>query len=119
MGPYVPNGSYRQTSREIKVTLSAECQKIDGSWQLTTFDLTEIGYVELENNDGTLTVSGPASPTPGYVPGGSYQQTSRNIKVTLSAQCQKIDGSWQPSALNITNLNNADVENQNGVLVAV
>jgi len=119
MGPYVPNGSYRQTSINIQVTLSADCETVSGSWTHSTLDLTNSNYVSVENNNGTLTISGSASPTPGYVPGGSYQQTSKNIRVTLSADCQKTDGSRNHSLLDITNLNNADVENQNGVLVAV
>ena len=51
-------------------------------------------------------------------PPGSYQQTSRNIQFTpdgggggtLTASCQKIDGSWVQSTLKY------DVANCNGVL---
>lgn len=51
-----------------------------------------------------------------YLPSGSYKETSRNIKVILSAECKKLDGSWQESTLDLTNLNNADIANMNGKL---
>lgn len=119
MGPYVPNGSYKTTSINVKVTLSAHCQKPDGSWPHSTLDLTYDNYIKVKNEDGTLKKEGSASPTPGYVPGGSYLQTSKDIRVTLSADCQKIDGSRNYSTLDITNLNNANIENRNGELVQV
>jgi hypothetical protein len=115
--PYVPSGSYQQTCRNIHVTLSAECQKIDGSWQPTTLDLTYLSNADVENANGTLRVAGPSSvPLQSYLPYGSYQQTCRNIHVTLSAECQKIDGSWQPTTLDLTYLSNADVLNSDGIL---
>jgi hypothetical protein len=57
--------------------------------------------------------NGTATPPP-----GSYQQTSRNIQFTpdgggggtLTANCQKVDGSWVQSTLKY------DVANCNGVL---
>ena len=111
MGQYVPSGSYKQTSRDINVTLSAECKKIDGSWQSSTLDLTNLDNADVVNIDGVLKIE-PSS----YLPGGNYIQTSRDINVILSAECKKIDGSWQSSTLNLTNLNNADVVNVDGVL---
>ena len=51
-----------------------------------------------------------------FVPAGSYSKTCNNIVVTLHAKAQKIDGSWVPAALNITELQSADIENIDGVL---
>jgi hypothetical protein len=115
MGEYVPNGSYKKTSRNIKVTLSAECQKQDGIWQPSTLDITDLNQPTVENDNGTL--KSVSIPRGGYVPTGSYQETSRNIKVILTAECQKQDGTWQPSTLDITNLAyGVDVANNNGQL---
>ncbi len=52
-----------------------------------------------------------------YVPEGSYKQTSKNIRVTLSADCKKNDGTYNPDTLDITDLDNANIENRNGRLV--
>ena len=107
MSTQVP-GSYTKTSKSISFDqdssgggrISAQCQKIDGSW-------TESGLTyDVANMNGVLTP----------LPGGDYQRTARKIHlenrnggVSLVAECQKIDGSWVPSALNsaISNMNGA------------
>jgi hypothetical protein len=115
--PYIPGGSYQRTCRNIRVMLWAECQKFDGLWQATSLDLTTLSNADVENANGVLRVVGASStPLQGYLPQGSYQQTCRNMRVTLSAECEKLDRSWQATTLDVTYLSNADVLNSDGVL---
>lgn len=104
-------GSYTETSRNINFeadsngkggTLTAECRKMDG-----TYVASSLRY-DTSNQNGVLT----------SIPSGSYQRTSRNIKVEnrddgayLTAECQKRDGSWAPSSIKI------ELENVDGKLV--
>jgi hypothetical protein len=115
--PFVPNGSYKFTSTGITSTLQCLAQKIDQSWVPASFDLTNVAVADLANMNGVL-VNGNTSPAPnGYLPGGSYQLTSQDCKVILSANCQKEDGTWQQSQLDITNLPlSQTISNINGVL---
>lgn len=102
-----PPGSYAQTSRDINFAqssggggpVSAQCQKMDGSWIASTLQY------DLANMNGVLTPQ----------PGGSYQLTSRNIRLTngsdgvyLVAECKKRDGSWVESKLKIQDIANID-----------
>ena len=53
-----------------------------------------------------------------YFPMGSYLETCKDVKVTLTCQAQKEDGSWVTATYDITNLpNNVTLANMNGVLV--
>lgn len=115
--PFVPNGSYTFTCTGITSTLHCLAQKIDQSWVPASFDLTNLAVADLANMNGVL-VNGPHSPSPdGYLPGGSYLLTSQDCKVILSANCQKADGTWQQSQLDITNLPvSQTISNINGVL---
>ncbi len=116
MGQFVPNGSYKETSRSIKVVLTAECKKIDNSWQTSSLELTNLNHVHVVNANGVLKANPGNISLSGYIPDGSYKKTSRNIKVVLNASCKKVDGSWQMCSLELTNLNDAYVVNVNGVL---
>jgi hypothetical protein len=52
-------------------------------------------------------------------PGGSYQQTCRNIGVrgsTLHAECQNTGGGWQSTELRDYNRCNGEIQNINGSL---
>jgi len=83
------------------VTLQANCRKVDGTW-----DSTSIQIIGIENINGVLKVTG-ASPS-------SYQKTCRDIGINgdvLMATCQKVDGSWQDTSLEIPG-----IANINGVL---
>jgi hypothetical protein len=83
------------------VTLQANCRKVDGTWDSTSIEISGI-----ENINGVLKVTG-ASPS-------SYQKTCRDIGVNgdvLMATCQKVDGSWQGTSLEIPG-----IANINGVL---
>lgn len=115
--PFIPGGSYVQTSTDIESNLYCESQKRDGSWIPAGFNLTDVDSADLANMDGFL-VNGNGNPAPNnYIPGGSYLQTSKSPQVILSAQCRKIDGSMQWSTLNITDLDRSKtVSNIDGVL---
>ncbi len=54
-----------------------------------------------------------------YVPAGSYQLTSNNISITISANCQLPNGGNNPSTLTYTSEqadNISDISNNGGVL---
>ncbi|QEL54407.1 cyanovirin [Chromobacterium paludis] len=114
---FVPQGSYLLTANSVSVHLYCESQKRNGQWIPAGFDLTQLNG-GLVNLDGSLHVEVDAEPQKGYIPNGSYAQTSRNIKVILSAQCRKMDGSWQWSTLDITGYQQVpgEIVNDNGVL---
>jgi hypothetical protein len=116
MEQYVPNGSYDKTSRNIKSTIYASSQKRDQSWIPAGLDLTSLNSADIANLDGVLVNMTNSGSSTGYVPGGSYKKTSKDITVILSAECQKIDQTWQYSSLNITNLGNVKIANIDGVL---
>lgn len=53
---YVPHGSYLETCKEISVILSASCKKGDGTWQISTLDITGLREgATISNIDGVLT----------------------------------------------------------------
>jgi hypothetical protein len=69
------------------------------------------------NYDGILVNDSGNAPQKGYIPGGSYAKTTKDISIVFSAYCQKRDGSWQYSSLVITNLALAKtISNIDGVL---
>lgn len=104
-------GSYEKTSSDVQFTqnesgsgtLTANCTKIDGSTEESTL------FYDVANMNGELTA----------LPGGSYQRTSRNIRlengddggVYLVAECEKINGDWVESKLAL-----GDIANMDGVL---
>jgi hypothetical protein len=96
--------SFQKSCTNITVsraTLQAQCRKIDGTWNSTSIEITGI-----ENINGVLKVTG-ASPS-------SYQKTCRDIGINgdvLMATCQKVDGSWQGTSLEVPG-----IANINGVL---
>jgi len=116
MSQYIPEGSFKKTSKNIKSTLYAEAQKRDQSWIPASLDLSSLSSAEVTNQDGFLVNSADNGSSSGYVPSGSYTQTSRNVTVVLSAECQKRDQSWQYSTLVISNLENVSISNIDGVL---
>jgi hypothetical protein len=96
--------SFQKSCTNITVsgaTLQANCRKVDGTW-----DSTSIEIMGIENINGVLKVTG-ASPS-------SYQKTCRDIGINgdvLMATCQKVDGSWQGTSLEVPG-----IANINGVL---
>jgi len=117
LGVFVPKGSYIQTSRNITVTCYCDAQKIDQSWIPAYLDITAYREANIANMDGHLVNEPGKAPAKGYIPGGSYQKTCRDIRVIMKAECQKIDQSWVYSSLDITDLaTNKTLSNTDGVL---
>lgn len=124
IGEYVPAGSYKDSSRNIKVTLTAECEDEGGEWLSSELDLTPLSDAEIANIDGQLTVVGRARTylDRPFVPNGSYKLTSRAIQVTLSAECERINGLWRTSTLDLTDyaqLPGQSIANIDGTLTFV
>jgi hypothetical protein len=117
-GIFIPNGSYQQTVMNITVTLRCSAQKINQQWVPAELDLTQLTQANIANIDGVLkNVDQGVSPN-GFVPGGSYTQTCRDIVVLLQCQARKIDQSYIPAALDLTKLpQTADIANMDGSLV--
>ena len=116
---FIPAGSYLKTTKDVKVVLLAEAQRKDGSWNADAhLELTDLQTADIENLDGVLHNTGRDAPARNFVPGGSYAQTSRNIRVILTGQAQKIYQSWITAQLNLTDLKApGDVANLDGKLV--
>lgn len=128
---YIPAGSYLLTSSDVTVTINAECQQINGEWvqaEPLSFVQDASGEIEdIANMNGILMIIGSDNPAPNptdkygpRVPAGSYQLTSRNIKVTLNGECEQIDGDWVASpALTYTTTQAQgarDIANMDGTL---
>jgi hypothetical protein len=94
--------SYQDSCRHIRVhgaTLSADCRRMDGSFNETAIEIRGI-----ENIDGNLQFSSMVQPS-------SYQITCRHIRVTgatLTALCRRIDGTWNESSALIAGIANID-----------
>ena len=97
--------SFQQSCNNIQVsgsTLSASCRRMDGS-----FNNTSILIRGIANNDGRLQFTGTGP--------SSFQDSCSDISVagsTLSANCRKMDGSFNRSSILIPG-----IANNNGVLV--
>ncbi|MDE8754587.1 cyanovirin [Pectobacterium polaris] len=117
MSKFIPNGSYQKTASQINSNLYGKAQRRDQTWIAAGFNITGLSG-GLVNWDGALQPENAPLPTAGFVPDGSYKKTTQNIAVTLTAYCQKKDGSWQWSSLDITNhkQGDGDIANIDGIL---
>ena len=97
--------SFQQSCNNIQLsgsTLSASCRRVDGSFNNTSILITGIA-----NNDGRLQFTGTGQ--------SSFQDSCSDISVagsTLSANCRKMDGSFNRTSILIPG-----IANNNGVLV--
>jgi hypothetical protein len=112
----IPDGTYTRTSKDFKVILTCEARKSNGQWVPVRLDMSEWEQANLENKNGQLINKSGYVKRNGYIPGGSYVNSCRNIKVTLYATCKKLNGQWQKSSLNISNYRNGDIVNRDGQL---
>lgn len=127
--PFIPAGSYQETlasNTVIQVTLFATCKNESGESVQSTLTFNSgglSGYNDISNANGKLTLeSGSGSPTNTenpYVPAGSYQNSSADIQITLTATCMSEKG--DPTTSNITYSEKdakkfSDIENNNGNL---
>jgi hypothetical protein len=117
MSRFIPSGSYQHTSHQVTSTLYGKAQRRDQSWVACGFNISTLtgGLVNL---DGYLQPENDPAPTTGFIPNGSYKKTTENISVVLSAYCQKRDGSWQWSTLDISKYtpSQGDIANIDGEL---
>lgn len=115
--PFVPGGSYKLTTENIKVTLHGRARKVNQTWVDASLDLTTLDSADIENIDGVLRNTGKSLPAKGYVPGGSYAQTTTDIRVLLTGKARKKNGEKVDAVLDLTSLANADVANIDGRLI--
>ncbi len=117
----LPPGSYKDTCRSISVlggTLTAQCQRVDGSWKNTA-----IQYYDCEggitNENGNLTCRHNPKPKPDkQLPKGSYKQSCKDSYVDgkwLYAKCQKMNGNYNNTSMKYADCYK-DIWNNNGVL---
>ncbi len=127
-----PGGSWRQSCRDARMegrdTLRAECQRRNGSWNRTGIDIDKCGRGgTVANSDGNLvcesfgTQGGGQGPWWGKgLPAGSYQRSCRNARLEgrdlLIAQCQRQNGSFRNTRLDIDECRGRDIANDNGHL---
>ena len=105
---YFPKGSYLLTSKGDYVTINAECEVTGGNWVQSkpiTYSKSKAENIrDIANIEGNLKIFTSESPEPNptdnlgpYVPAGSYQLTSRNVTVTINAECEQTGGNWVKS----------------------
>ncbi|MFG1346263.1 CVNH domain-containing protein [Xanthobacter autotrophicus DSM 431] len=118
-----PPGSYNRSCTRIEFrngVLSAFCRTVMGNWQPSVLNTLNCEpRADISNQNGTLTCPPRRQMPP---PPGSYLQTCRNVTVggagMLRAQCQRVNGLWNPTALNLNQCRpGRDISNQNGNLV--
>ena len=112
-----PEGSYRKTCHHQMVfgpMLEAKCERKDGSMAQSTINWWNCD-APIVNVDGVLKCK---DHTRRSLPGGSYKDSCHHIRMhhhKLEAECQKRDGEWQHSSLNVKNCYGS-VVNNNGHL---
>jgi len=131
LGPYAPLGSYRDSTTDVRVTLSARCRTPTGAYTDAKLDITLLRAVDVANVGGVLT---PGATPPSvealaryeaekrrrglgdFVPNGSFLDTSEDIAVVLSANCKSNDVVSSTLDLSALALPTTYVENTDGVL---
>ena len=132
----IPPGSYQQTCTDINVvngaTLAARCQDTSGNWRSTRLTNIQDCSGEIVNDNGSLRCGKGGNYynntgynggyQGGYYPGGyqnglppgDYVQTCRNIRSdgnVLVAECQKRDGGWRRTSLDLGQCSGGIVNN--------
>ena len=127
--PFIPGGTYQESlsaGTAIKVTLAALCNNGDGFVPSTlTYDSSEISaYMDIANIYGTLTLmpgrGNPINTENPFIPAGSYQNSSGDIEIILSATCANDNGVATESFVTYsahTAKQFKTIENLNGYLV--
>ena len=115
----IPPGSYQDSCSDIRANggeLRARCQMRDGEWRESSLYYRDC-YQEITNQNGRLTCGRRHHHH--MLPRGSYRETCRHLSMNgdiLSAECQRRDGSWRWTSLNLGNCYGSRVENDNGRL---
>ena len=114
----IPPGSYKNSCEDIRTRdgeLMARCQMQDGQWRESSLYYRDC-YQEITNQNGKLTCGRRHHNN--MLPRGSYKETCRDISMhgsILSAECQRRDGSWRWTSLNVNDCYGR-VDNENGRL---
>lgn len=115
---WIPPGSYQDTCTDIRARdgeLSARCQMRDGEYRGSSLYYRDC-YQDISNQNGRLTCGRRHHNR--MLPSGSYRETCRDLSMNgaiLSAECQRRDGSWRWTSLNVDDCY-GNVVNENGRL---
>lgn len=119
----IPNGSYRQTCRNVGVDgndLDAECQDRNGRYRDTTLDDYRRCRGDIMNDNGNLRCNrNDDDDDDRDLPRGSWRDSCRNYDVrynVLTADCRNRAGQYVDARLDLRSCNR-DVVNDNGRLV--
>ncbi|QRG07625.1 hypothetical protein EZH22_04305 [Xanthobacter dioxanivorans] len=121
-GGFGPRGSYQQSCNRIEFrngVLSGFCRTRAGNWQATMLNTLNCQPgSDISNQDGNLFCPRRQAMQP---PPGSYLRSCQNVTLggagMLRAQCQRQNGSWNATAINVNACRGArDISNQNGNL---
>ena len=108
VSPFIPAGTYQQSSNDVQVTLSANCYCADGGFSQSSLTFTQMqlqGICDISNDNGTLTLvqgegfTNPVNTGSPFVPAGSYQNSASNIEITIQALCRNDTGIYVPSSI--------------------
>jgi len=122
-----PNGSYRQSCRNVSVAgqyrpdalLTAQCQTKKGSWRESSLYYKNCRG-DIYNDNGALRCQGGQAGNPGSLPPGSWQASCRNGFLdsrTLHAECRTFSDRWTDARLDMSACPWGPVANNNGRLV--
>ncbi|HEX2900300.1 MAG TPA: hypothetical protein VHS96_11335 [Bacteroidia bacterium] len=88
----------------MRSTLYCKARKRNGEWVPASIDLTHLEEANVSNEDGHLVNLGGDIGQQGYLPLGSYLDSTREWQSVLSALCQRNDQRWQWCTLEITKM---------------
>lgn len=125
---YIPAGSYIESSRDIEITLVANCARSMGGSQISTLKYTVLDSQtigDIANENGVLTIhkgngsaKNPNQKYSEFIPAGSYQNSSTEIRVEIRALCLKTNGDLNQARVKYgTSFPIKDIMNINGNLV--
>jgi hypothetical protein len=117
----VPNGSYRQSCREIRMEgrddLVATCRRVNGNWRYTKIDIDRCRGRDITNDNGRLRCGDGGDRY--RMPRGSWTQSCRNADIRgddLYAQCRGRDGRWHNTRIDLDRCPGRGLMNDNGEL---
>jgi hypothetical protein len=99
---------YQRQVRDLRSTLYCLACKRNGVWIPASLDLTFLEDANVSNEDGHLVNLLGDLGQRGYLPLGSYLESTKDWKVILSGLVQRNDRSWLWCTLDITTLDIKD-----------
>lgn len=121
----VPQGSYQQTCKNIRMrsdALFAKCKNSAGRWVKTSLNDAGRCTGDITNLDGQLQCGGyghPERDAERGAPAGSYTATCNRVRVdrdSLRAACQNSSGQWVETSLDNFQRCTGDITNVEGQL---